>query len=274
MSISDAHLEGLINAVRSAGQNIIVPGFRNLSPDQVATKTDQYDFVTTADKEAELTITKAARGIWPDALIVGEEAVADTPEILDHLDSSDVSIIIDPIDGTGNFVCGLPVFGTIVAVCRQGVPVFGLLYDPLADTWIYAVQGAGVRFVDPSGAERALPKPPLRAKEDSRGYVPIHLFLPQDRDALASKITKFARATTLSCSCHEYRQIALAGADFCLSPSPKPWDHAAGALIATEGGGVAVSETGAPYRPGVPSSQLLVLANRDSPIGFADFNTI
>ena len=90
----------IIQAIRLAAQQEILPHFRALQPEQIAQKSDALDLVTTADLASEALITEALSALFPDALIIGEEAVARSPGLLDNIDSAPLCFIIDPIDGT------------------------------------------------------------------------------------------------------------------------------------------------------------------------------
>ncbi|MGI9388620.1 MAG: inositol monophosphatase family protein, partial [Boseongicola sp.] len=93
----------LIDAVREVASQEILPRFRSLDPKDIATKSRKDDLVTIADREAERRLTEAARSILPEAVVVGEEAVADDPDLQNGIADADSCLIIDPIDGTWNF---------------------------------------------------------------------------------------------------------------------------------------------------------------------------
>ena len=143
MPLTDDVMTGLIEAVRDAARREILPRFRNLSADQIDTKSGPDDLVTVADRAAEARLTAAAQKLLPGALVVGEEGVAEDPAILDRFAEAELAVVIDPVDGTFNFARGLAIFGVILAVTRHGQTVFGLLYDPVMDDWVQAHRGGG-----------------------------------------------------------------------------------------------------------------------------------
>lgn len=247
--VSPAHRALLLAAVRAASRLRIMPRFRALDASEIATKSGPQDLVTVADTEAEADVTAAVRAGWPEAVALGEEAVAADPSLRALMGTADPCVVIDPVDGTWNFAHGLAVFGVLLAVLRGGVPAWGLLYDPVMDDLIEAAPGEGARFVAASGAAR-----PLATSREARegrmtGYVTLGLFPRPDRPRVAAELAAFARATSLRCSAHEYRMLAQGHVEFCLSsPTAHPWDHAAGVLAVTEAGGVARFLDGAPYR--------------------------
>lgn len=262
MPIEDTIIAGLIEAVRTVAREEILPRFRNLSPDQIATKTGPQDLVTEADRAAERRLTEVANHLLPDALVVGEEAVEEDPAILDRFRDADLAVIIDPVDGTWNFASGLATFGVILAVVEKGQTVFGLLYDPVLDDWIMATRGGGTWFCRPGSEPRRLTGAPVRPRAEMHAFVPLNLYPQDQRMVLAEMAQDFGRDFSLRCSCHEYRPMAFGHADFMISPMVKPWDHAAGVLVVEECGGAAWAGGQPGYAPAEPGYPLIVTANR------------
>lgn len=257
---------GLIAAVRDTARTEIMPHFRNLSADMIDTKSGPHDLVTLSDQRAEEQLSRAAQALLPDALIIGEEAVAANSLLLHDLAHATEAVIIDPIDGTGNFVSGLAVFGVILAVMQGGRTVFGLLYDPVMDDWIMAAEGAGAWLGRPGQAPRRLSPPPPVTTDDARGYISLSIFSPDEQRRMMADYPRYGRIRDLYCSCHEYRMLALGSADFLYTSLSKPWDHAAGSLIIQELGGQTLAGDSEGYDPAHPRVPLFVRANRQSDI--------
>ena len=261
MAFTSSIREQIIESVRSAGRREIMPRFRNLAHEMIDTKTGPEDLVTIADKNAEDIISDAVRTVFPEAAIVGEEAVAENPSLLNHIKDADWCVIIDPIDGTWNYANGLTTFGTIIAVTYKGETVFGLLYDPVMDDWIMAEKGSGAFYCSADNAPKRLDV--RKAAKGLTGLIPLFLFQEPRRTKLCSVLPSFKRAYSLRCSCHEYRLLSQAGVDFCISVEMKPWDHAAGTLIMEEAGGSVGLIDGRPYRPASPDGVLLSATHKD-----------
>lgn len=260
MAILSNERAGLLDAVRRAARDAILPRFRRLDPAEIQAKDGPDDLVTIADRAAETIIAEAAADLFPASSIVGEEGVADDPARLDLLSRPGACVVIDPIDGTHNYATGLAVFGTIVALVEDGETVFGLLYDPLGDDWIAAGRGEGAWFGRGGDPAARLSPPPMPADwRRAHGYLSIGHLAGALRPALLATAPRFAGLTSLRCSCHEYRMMATGGATFMIAGGNKPWDHAAGALVMAELGGRAETLRGAPYRP----------ANRDGGVAAA-----
>lgn len=238
----------LLSAVREAARTAIRPRFRALDAAHIATKSGPQDLVTLADTEAEAAITAAVRAGWPEATVLGEEAVAADPSLRAAMGTADPCVVIDPVDGTWNFAKGLATFGVLLAVLRGGRPAWGLLHDPIMDDWIEAAPGAPALFVTAAGQARELSTSSEAREDRITGYATAQLFRREDRERLFATFPDFSRITSLRCAAHEYRMIAQGHAEFCLSgPVPHPWDHAAGVLAVEAAGGVARFLDGAPY---------------------------
>ncbi len=95
------------------------------------------DLVSSADHAAEAAIARVIRGHFPDAAFLGEESGRSGGR------GDDLEWIVDPLDGTNNFLQGLPIFCTSVACCRRGEPVAGVVQEPLTGTVYSAVRGGG-----------------------------------------------------------------------------------------------------------------------------------
>lgn len=119
---------------RSAGA-LAVDYFRKLGTLVIEDKGPQ-DFVSEADKAVELHVRAAIEAAFPDDGIVGEEH-APKPS------KSGYTWIIDPIDGTTNFVTAIPAWCVVIAVVLNDVTQIGAIYDPVHDEMYFAERGAG-----------------------------------------------------------------------------------------------------------------------------------
>jgi fructose-1,6-bisphosphatase/inositol monophosphatase family enzyme len=248
-----------VDIVRAAAKSEILPRFRRLRPQDVRTKSAPDDLVTEADLAAEDVISTKLAQDFPDALIVGEEAVASDPTLLDRLPQAELAFVIDPVDGTWNFAAGLATFGVILAVVERGQTVMGLLYDPVLDDWVMARKGQGAWFEGPGHpAAHRLVLSGGGPVERATGLVTPFDFEPEQQARLAAQLTAFDRVDGYRCSCHEYRMLVQGRFRFGLSGQTRVWDHAAGALALAEAGGYSRMLDGRPYAPSVTSGRLLV----------------
>lgn len=262
--LTDTQRDALIDIVRTAARDLILPRFRNLSAAMIGSKSAPDDLVTIADREAEAQITAAVQALLPGVVVIGEEAVSADPSQMAGLAGADLAVIIDPVDGTWNYANGLALFGVILAVVVRGQTVFGLLYDPLFDDWVAAVPGGGAWYHQPGRAAARLQVAAPKPVADSTGFVPLFLFPQPDRVMIAAGLPGFSRALSLRCSCHEYRLLAQGRAEFCLAHTLHPWDHAAGVLAHAEAGGYGALISGQPYSPVRTEGPLLTAPDRAS----------
>ena len=263
-AVTPAQRTQIINMVRRAARAEIMPRFRRLSDGDIRTKSRADDLVTDADTKAEAMITRALQIAFPSALVIGEEAVAAKPDLLDGIKDAQLAFLIDPVDGTWNFAHGLPVFGVIIAATRYGKPVFGLIYDPVGDDWIIADEGMTPQLQRPFGAARDLKAATGKPLEEMSGIIPLHLFAKDKQAQLAATFPAFARITALRCSAHEYRMLAQGYMDFSLTAVLHPWDHAAGALIAARAGAHVEMLDGGDYSAARQSGHLLIAPDKST----------
>ncbi len=118
-------IASLANALQEAAAVEILPRFRNLGEGDVRIKSEAIDLVTEADDGRRAADPGSRAEIMPDALFVGEVAVAADASLLGKLADADLAVVVDPIDGTYNFASGLPLFGVMMSVISKGETVAG-----------------------------------------------------------------------------------------------------------------------------------------------------
>ena len=267
MNLDKPSQDQLISIVRRAGQDIVMPSFRQLNSGEVETKSSLTDLVTIADKASEAFITGEIQRAFPDWEIVGEEAVAEDPSTTDKIATAQTCVIIDPIDGTWNFAHGLSDFGIILAVVVEGITRFGLLYDPVNDDWVYANLGEGAFFQRTAMNEKGQHQTPNQAPlplhitaepelDKLTGIMSVNSYKGQKKQDFALKASRFVRINNLP-SCPAYRQIAQGHFNFSLTYKLLPWDHAAGVLVHTEAGGICRTLAGKTYSPAMLEGEML-----------------
>ena len=207
--------------------------------------------LTIADKESEEALTDGLARILPSAGIIGEEATAANPALLDNAGSG-TQWIIDPIDGTGNFASGNPPFGIMVALTDNGVIEAGWILDPLTGRLCHAARGKGA-FID---SER------VTAQESGMAMpiaaLAVYFMTPEQRaDIQARSASNFALVDIPRCAAEQYPRLVLGQNDVSVFERSLPWDHAAGALFLNESGGKLTRRDGSPYVVGDNRTGLL-----------------
>lgn len=252
----DSHiLDAPVTALmRQVSADVILPRYRNLAAHEVVEKAAD-ELVTIADRESEERLSEGLAKLLPEARIVGEEACAVDPALLNGLGDGLVWII-DPIDGTGNFAAGRPPFGVMIALAEGGVAIAGWILDPLTGRLCHAARGRGAH-VD---GER------LQARE-SGAAVPIAgistLFIDADeRSALERRAEGRLDIVPIPrCAAEQYPRIAFGVNDIALFNRTLAWDHAAGVLFLNEAGGLVARPDGSPYRVDSDETGLLAAAS-------------
>lgn len=222
-----------IDASKRAGE--IAKKYFELTTLERALK-DDASLVTIADKESETAIVEAIVTNFPDHGIVGEEGTAVNPD-------AEYQWIIDPIDGTSNFVNGIPIFGASIALAKDGEVILGVIYNPVTDSLFVAEKGKGATY---NGKTIQVSEQDAKNGLVTFGYG-AGLGELRDKTLLAA-CAYFKSRRTLGSTAVELCYIARGGIEGTIIKALKPWDYAAGALIVTEAGGMVTDHTGAPWK--------------------------
>ena len=234
---------------------VITPRFRALSDAQVMEK-NPGDLVTVADREAEVLITEELRAAYPAAVVLGEEAYAGDRTLMERYLAAEHAFTVDPVDGTKNFVQGSPDHAVMVAEARAGKTVRAWVWQPeYAVSWV-AELGAGTW----RDGVRARISPPQVATAP-RGATSVWRLRGTALPGLPPM-----RLSWVCCGV-DYPRLVEGAADYLLYGRSHPWDHAPGALLVTEAGGVVAHLDGTPYSPRSLRPGLVVAA--DAAIGAA-----
>lgn len=255
--IDRQQLAELALLLRAAARSEIMPRFRNLGGDDVRQKSGPLDLVTVADEAAERMITAGLRKMFPGCVVVGEEATAADPGLLEGLADAPLAFVVDPIDGTSNYAAGLPLFGCMAAALVRGEVVAAAILDPVGDDMALALRGEGA-WLERSDGEAV----PLRVAAPVRpakmsGGVGWRYLQPALRDRARDHLGRVAASFDLRCAAHQYRMMAAGHCHFMLFGRILPWDHAPGWLLHREAGGYSARLDGSQYVPAETSGGLL-----------------
>lgn len=223
----------IVAHLKTAAAEIVLPHFQKLTGSDIRTKTSPNDFVTIADERCEAYLSEALTALLPGSTVVGEEAVAADPSIMNRLQADGDVWVIDPIDGTYNYAHDDPRFATIVALVRDGIVVAGYIHVPVTGQTFSARLGGGVWR---DGQRLAVAQP-----------APFHemtavLYVGKSRaPALYDRIKalkgelgprRFDRSAAF-----EHIAMLTGKAHYSVFTRLLPWDHAAGILMCAEAGG-------------------------------------
>ncbi|RXT05852.1 inositol monophosphatase [Ammoniphilus sp. CFH 90114] len=213
---------------------------RAKTPLEYTYKSSPSDLVTQVDKEVEEFMIEKILNEYPDHGIVGEEGTFERdPKEFDTL------WIIDPIDGTMNFVHQQLNYCISVAVVHKGESVFGVIYDPSRDELFWAMKGEGA-FLNDTLLEVK------KQVNQSEALICTSLFWHHRAEELGLvkllyDLPKTCRGIRVyGCAALEMAYVAAGRIDAYVSLNLNPWDFAAGRVILEEAGGIASRLDGDP----------------------------
>ncbi len=252
-------VEKVASVIAEIAAEEIAPRFGKLKDSEIGTKSGPNDFVTQADERAEAALAKALCGIDPGAAFVGEESVAGDPAILETLKGDGPFWIVDPLDGTRNFVQGRDEFATIVAYVAGGEIRAGWIYAIPQQTCAVAEAGEGAAF-----AGKRL-GPLARNDGALSGYRAIGNLKEPYKSAMVPRLRAKFHTDLARCSAYVYLHLLTGDCDFALYSRCSPWDHAAGVLMLREIKGRAeYLDTGRAYAPIATQGRPLLVVGETS----------
>jgi myo-inositol-1(or 4)-monophosphatase len=212
------------------------------------------NLVTEADFASQETIVDIIQSRFPDHGFLGEEELERSSR------GQPFRWIIDPLDGTGNYVHGFPYFAVSIGLECAGEMLVGVIFDPTRDEMFVAQKGRGAWLND---------RPIQPSSVDTLDQAFVVASLPSainaDHPSVGRLLRVLPRAQTVQrtgSAALNLAYVACGRIDAFWSTSLKPWDVAAGSLIVAEAGGAVTSTAAAPFDLNVPD----LLASNGSPI--------
>ena len=256
MTSLDSLTELVAAAVREVSETVIEPRFNALLDGDVEEKSPG-EIVTVADRDAEMLLTTRLEGMLPGVPVIGEEACAVDPGRLGALGAERVWLV-DPLDGTPNFVAGSPDWAVMIALLEAGATVASWIWQPIVQRMYLAERGAGAFC---NGVRLQTGSRPSDAS-DLHGAVLSRFLDPVTAKTVTRNTSQFAAiASGRRCAGVEYPALIDGDTDFVLFWRTLPWDHAPGVLLVEEAGGTGRRPDGSRYRPGADGVGLLVAAD-------------
>ncbi|HLU13162.1 MAG TPA: inositol monophosphatase family protein, partial [Arenimonas sp.] len=213
----------MVKAARAAG-NVILRHMGKLDSLNVVEKARQ-DYASEVDASAEAEIIRELRRAFPDYGILGEESGA--------MGQGRSTFVIDPLDGTSNYLRGLPHFCVSIAVVENGEPVHGVVFDPLRNELFTASKGAGALLNDR--------KIRVAERKDLNGALLVTGFPPRERKRLAPQLDAVGKLLETAedirrtgSAALDLAYVACGRADGYFEAGVKSWDIAAGMLLVRE----------------------------------------
>lgn len=220
-----------IDAARAAGKHLL-EGFEGVATG-IDAKSSHTDLVSDADRESETAIVSAIRWAFPEDAIVAEEGSLERG-------GSGRTWYIDPLDGTINYLYGVPHWCVVLCLADAQGALAGVVYDPVRDELFGAERGAGAWLSRAGGAQRAL-RTTKAAELGSALVATGFAYVKEDRQEQARILTRvLGEVRDLRRFGSAALDLSWVGAgrfDGYFESVDKPWDWMAGALIVREAGG-------------------------------------
>ncbi|CAO4144768.1 3'(2'),5'-bisphosphate nucleotidase CysQ [Methylorubrum aminovorans] len=236
-------------ALREAARSLVVPSLNNPRGAEVSRKAGG-SVVTQIDREVELQLSEVVTALLPNSLVIGEEKVAADATLLRRINEEWVWLI-DPVDGTANFVEGKGPIAMMIALLYRGKARVAWIHDPIKDA-----------LLTTSKSEHALlqlKSTTTPAASNLRGAAWTRYYDNELRSAIERRFLSLGDVSPGSkCTGAEYLAVLQGRQDFVLFWRSMPWDHAAGILLLQESGGYAAYLNRDPFRPGAKRLGLLV----------------
>jgi len=227
----DDGLRGLLDlavaTAREAGE--LITRMRSLGVDVSGTKSSPIDIVTVADRACEDLILRRLLGARPDDGFHGEEGD-------DVASTSGVTWVVDPIDGTVNYLYGLPHYAVSIAAMKDDLVVAGVVRSPLPDVEYAATRGGGATL---NGVPvRVRKSPPLDQVLVATGFSYEARIRERQGQAVA-RLLPHVRDIRRQGSCAlDVCAVASGHCDAYVEEGAHLWDYAAGGLVAAEAGAI------------------------------------
>ncbi|WP_419730219.1 inositol monophosphatase family protein [Lichenicola sp.] len=231
----DRLLDTALAAIDAAGA-IVRPFFR--TPLDAEIKGDRSP-VTLADRNAELAIRALLAERTPECGILGEEFGLERPE-------ARLRWVLDPIDGTRAFITGRPTFGILIGLLADGLPVLGVIDQPITgERWI-GIAGEPTRFTGPFGGTAGTRRCPELALAELSCTTPA--MLDDSTCPRFQALEQGVQRVSWGGDCYAYGLLALGQIDIIAERDMKIWDWAALVPVIEGAGGRVTDWNGQPLR--------------------------
>lgn len=227
-----------IETLTRVSSEALLPFFRSSIGVENKASSFSFDPVTEADRAAERIMRHKIRATFPNHGIIGEEFGEENTE-------SEYVWVIDPIDGTRSFICGFPVWGTLIALQHHGRPCYGLVHQPFTGEKFYGDGecsfwrhlSPGVAPLDKIEPRRLRTRKCTRLEEATLMTThPVH-FKEEEWEAFRG-VESRVRFSRYGGDCYAYCMLAAGHIDLVIEAGLKPYDIAALIPIVTGAGGI------------------------------------
>jgi myo-inositol-1(or 4)-monophosphatase len=224
-----------VDRLATVSGEAILPFFRTSLGVEDKSSTAAFDPVTAADRAAENAMRTLIKRDFPEHGIVGEEYGNERAD-------AEYVWVLDPIDGTKSFITGMPAWGSLIALTRNGAPVFGMMHQPFIGER-FSGDGGGAQYRGPAG-ERALHVRPCAALSEAMMFTTSPTLMNgADRTAFG-RVENAVKLSRYGGDCYAYCMLAAGHVDLVIETGLKPHDIMALIPIIEGAGGFVTSWEG------------------------------
>ncbi|WP_349368251.1 histidinol-phosphatase [Salinarimonas sp.] len=228
---------GFVDDLATASGKAILPFFRtSLSASDKGGRDGRFDPVTEADKAGESAMRHLIKRAFPGHGIVGEEFGAEKAD-------AEYVWVLDPIDGTRAFISGLPTWGTLIGLTRNGRPCYGLMHQPFTGERFFGDCGKA-SYKGPGGERRLRTRRCASLAEATLSSTSPRLFAQGAERAAFERVEGAARNVRFGFDCYAYCMVAAGHIDVVVEAGLQPYDIVALVPIIEGAGGVVTSWDG------------------------------
>jgi myo-inositol-1(or 4)-monophosphatase len=231
-----------VDELASVSGETIRPFFRTALGIENKSPGGGFDPVTAADRAAEVAMRTLIKKTFPAHGIVGEELGAERAD-------AEYVWVLDPIDGTKSFICGMPAWGTLIALTRRGEPIYGMMHQPFTREH-FTGDGSAARYRGPAG-ERALRARPCRSLQDAVLLTTSPLLMREPDRSRFQRVEAAVQLARYGGDCYAYCMLAAGHVDLVIETELKPYDVLPLIPIIEGAGGVITTwDNGRPHAGG------------------------
>jgi myo-inositol-1(or 4)-monophosphatase len=204
-----------VDRLAAAAGDAILPFFRTTLSVENKSRGEWFDPVTAADRAAEMAMRTLIRNTFPEHGIIGEEYGEERT-------GAEYVWVLDPIDGTKSFISGMPAWGTLIALTRNGEPVYGMMHQPFTRER-FTGDGGAATYRGPAG-ERALRARRCAGLPDAILMTTSPLLMSAEERAAFERVEKAVRLSRYGGDCYAYCMLAAGHVDLVIESALKPYD--------------------------------------------------
>lgn len=233
--MSAVDFEAFVAELATQSGQVILPFFRAHHATEDKSGGGVFDPVTEADKAGEAVMRRLIGQQFPQHGILGEEFGSENTD-------AEYVWVLDPIDGTRAFISGIPVWGTLIGLTRNGAPVYGMMHQPFSGERFFG-DGGEAHYHGPGGPRRLRTRQGSDLSTATLMTTSPALFEGAEAEAFA-RVESQVRLSRYGCDCYAYCMLAAGHVDLVIESGLKPYDIVALIPIIEGAGGVVTSWDG------------------------------